>query len=75
MTQVLEKPPTQINSTGQRFYLLALSNTPKLYWQGDDWSALKETAHIFPSYEAAEQQKPRATRQAPVGSAVVISKD
>ena len=74
MTQVLEKPPTQIDSTGQRFYLLALSNTPTLYWQGEYWSALKETAHIFSSYEAAYYEKPRATHQAPVGSAVVISK-
>ena len=75
MTQVLEKPPTQSNSAGQRFYLLALSNTPTLYWEGEYWSGLKETAHIFPSYEAADQERPRATKQAPVGSSIVISED
>jgi len=39
------KPPTQINNTGQRFYLLALSNILTLYWQGRI-GALKETAHV-----------------------------
>ena len=72
MTQVLEKPPTQINSTERRSYLLALSNTLTLYWDGKYWSALKETAHVFPFYEAADQKRPRTTQQAPVVSSVAI---
>jgi hypothetical protein len=73
MTQVLEKPPVTDNSTGQRFYLLALSNAQTLYWEGNAWSASRNAAQVFRSYEAAYQERPRASKKAPVGSSVVVS--
>jgi len=74
MTQVLERPPLTDTTSKQRFYLAALSNAPLVYWEGSIWVAVKDAARIFPSYEAALQEKPRATKAAPVGASVVISK-
>jgi len=74
MTQVLERPPLTDTTSKQRFYLAALSNAPLVYWEGSIWIAAKDAARVFPSYEAALQEKPRATKVAPVGASVVVSK-
>jgi len=74
MTQVLERPPLTDTSSKQRFYLAAVSNAPLLYWEGSTWIPAKDAAQVFPSYEAALQEKPRATKAAPVGASVVVSK-
>jgi|GEM_PF-6036017 len=73
MTQVLERPPQKDTSNHQQFCLVAVSNTPPLYWQGRTWIAVKEAAQVFPSYKAALQEKPKATQVAPTGSSVIIS--
>ena len=73
MIQVLEKPPVTHNSAGQQFHLLALSNAATLYWEGNAWSSSRNAAQLFRSYEAAYQERPRASKKAPVGSSVVIS--
>lgn len=74
MTQVLDRPPLTDNVTGQWFYLLALSNFPTVYWEGNAWIASQDVAKAFPSYEAADGERPQATKKAPMGSSVVISK-
>jgi len=66
------KPPTQINNTGQRFYLLALSNILTLYWQGR--IDVSEDSPRFPSYQAAEQEN-RELLNKRLGSSVVISEE
>jgi hypothetical protein len=73
MTQVLDKPPSTVKYTGSKFYLLAVSDLRMLYWDGQDWSNSKSDAKIFPLYEAAEQEKPRAIEKAPSGLTVIIS--
>jgi hypothetical protein len=73
MTQVLDKPPSTKKYTGSRFYLLAVSDLQTLYWKGLSWGQSKITAKVFPSYEAAEQEEPKATEKAPLGSTVIIS--
>jgi hypothetical protein len=73
MTQVLDKPPTTKKYTGSKFYLLAVSDLQTLYWKGLDWGESKGTAKIFPTYEAAEQEQPKAMEKAPLGLTVIIS--
>ena len=73
MTQVLDRPPVKDQSTGQRFYLLAVSAAPTLYWGGHAWSYSSGSAQGFASYAAAEREKPRAARIAPAGTSVIIS--
>jgi hypothetical protein len=73
MTQILDKPPRTTKYTGSRFYLLAVSDLRKLYWEGLDWGHSKGTAKVFPSYEAAEQEQPKAIEKAPLGLTVIIS--
>jgi hypothetical protein len=73
MTQVLDKPPRTVKYTGSKFYLLAVSDVRTLYWEGLDWSDSKRTAKIFPTYEAAEEEQPKAIKKAPLGLTVIIS--
>jgi hypothetical protein len=73
MTQVLDRPPATKKYTGSKFYLLAVSALQTLYWKGLDWGESKGTAKIFPTYEAAEQEQPKAREKAPLGSIVIIS--
>ena len=73
MTQVLDKPPVIDKSTGQRFYLLAVSIALTLYWGGHAWSYSSDAAQSFSSYAAAAQEKPRASKEAPVGASVIVS--
>jgi hypothetical protein len=73
MTQVLEKQPCTNASTGSRFYLLAVSGLETFYWEGMLWSVSKKSVKVFPSYEAAELEKPHASRKAPQGFVVIIS--
>ncbi|MBW4553999.1 MAG: hypothetical protein KME35_23275 [Aphanocapsa sp. GSE-SYN-MK-11-07L] len=73
MTQVLDKPPNIKKYTGSRFYLLAVSDLPTLYWKGLDWGQSKRAAKVFHSYDAAEQEQPQAIEKAPSGSTVIIS--
>jgi hypothetical protein len=73
MTQVLDKPPRTKKYTGSRFYLLAVSDLRKLYWEGLDWGRSQSEAKVFPSYEAAEKEQPKAIEKAPLGLTVIIS--
>jgi hypothetical protein len=73
MVQVLDKRPTIVKFTGSKFYLLAVSEVKTLYWEGLDWENSKETAKIFPSYEAAEKEQPQAMKNVPLGLTVIIS--
>ena len=73
MTQVLDRPPVIDKSTGQRFYLLAVSLAPTLYWGGHAWSSDSDSAKGFGSYAAASAEKPTASRKAPVGASVIVS--
>jgi hypothetical protein len=73
MTQVLDRPPATKKYTGSKFYLLAVSDVQTLYWEGLDWGESKGTAKIFPTYEAAEKEKPKAMEKAPLGLTVIIS--
>ncbi len=73
MTQVLERPPHTAKYTGSKFYLLAVSDLRTLYWEGLDWSDSKASAKEFPSYEAAEKEKPKAIEKVPLGLSVIIS--
>jgi hypothetical protein len=73
MVQVLDKPPTTKKYTGSKFYLLAVSDLQTLYWEGLDWGKFKSTAKIFPTYEAAEKEQPKAIEKAPSGFTVIIS--
>ncbi len=73
MTQVLDKPPRTTKYTGSKFYLLAISEVRTLYWEGLDWGNSKETAKVFPTFEAAEKEKPKAVEKAPSGLTVIIS--
>jgi hypothetical protein len=75
MTQVLDKPPRTVKFTGSKFYLLAVSEVRKLFWEGLDWGNSKVTAKIFPSYEAAEKEQPKAIEKAPAGLTVIISSE
>jgi len=77
VTQVIEKPPytPKNTNTGSRFYLLAVSKSPMLYWEGQAWSTKKMSVKAFPSYEAAELEHPQAVKKAPLGSMVIISPD
>jgi len=58
MTQVLDRPPVTDKSTGQRFYLLAVSLAATLYWGGRTWSYSAGAAIGFGSYSAASAEKP-----------------
>jgi hypothetical protein len=71
--QVLDKPPATKKYTGSKFYLLAVSDSQMLYWEGLVWGQSKRTAKIFPTYEAAEKEQPRAIEKAPLGLTVIIS--
>jgi hypothetical protein len=73
MTQVLDKPPRTAKYTGSKFYLLAVSDVRRLYWEGLDWGDSKETAKVFPSYGAAEKEQPKAIEKAPSELTVIIS--
>jgi hypothetical protein len=73
VTQVLDRPPTTKKYTGSKFYLLAVTGMHTFYWNGLDWGESKGTAKIFPTYEAAEQEQPKAMEKAPLGSIVIIS--
>ena len=73
MTQVLDRPPATKKYTGSKFYLLAVSDVQTLYWEGLDWGESKATAKIFPTYDAAEKEKPKAMEKAPLGLTVIIS--
>jgi hypothetical protein len=73
MTQVLDKPPRTAKYTGSKFYLLAVSDIKTLYWEGLDWGHFKNTAKVFPTYEAAEEEQPKATKKSPSGMTVIIS--
>ena len=75
MTQVLDKPPRTVKFTGSKFYLLAVSEVRKLYWEGLDWGNSKGTAKIFPTYDAAEKEQPKAIEKAPAGLTVIISSE
>ena len=77
MTQVIEKPPhTPKNANaGSRFYLLAVSKSPMLYWEGQAWSAERASVKAFPSYAAAELVHPQALKKAPAGAMVIITPD
>ena len=73
MTQVLDRPPSTAKYTGSKFYLLAVSDSRTLYWDGQDWQQLKRTAKAFPTYDAAEKEQPQAVKKAPLGLTVIIS--
>jgi hypothetical protein len=73
MTQVLDMPPRTAKYTGSKFYLLAVSDLRKLYWEGLDWGNSKGKAKVFPSYEAAEKEQPKAMEKVPLGLTVMIS--
>jgi hypothetical protein len=73
MTQVLDRPPATKKYTGSKFYILAVSDVQTLYWEGLDWGESKGTAKIFPTYEAAKKEKPKAMEKAPLGLTVIIS--
>jgi hypothetical protein len=73
MTQVLDKPPRTKKYTGSRFYLLAVSDSQTLYWEGLDWGRSKSTAKVFPTFDTAEGEKPKAMEKAPFGLTVIIS--
>ena len=77
MTQVIEKPPhtSKNTNTGSRFYLLAVSKSPMLYWEGQAWSTEKASVKAFPSYAAAELVHPQALKKAPAGAMVIITPD
>jgi hypothetical protein len=77
VTQVMEKPPHTPKNihTGSRFYLLAVSKSPTLYWEGQTWSTAKASVKAFPSYDAAELEHPQAVKKAPAGAMVIISPD
>jgi hypothetical protein len=77
VTQVIEKPPhTPKNAnTGSRFYLLAVSKSPMLYWEGRAWSTERASVKAFPSYAAAELVHPQALKKAPAGAMVIITPD
>jgi hypothetical protein len=77
VTQVIEKPPhtPKNTNTGSRFYLLAVSKSPMLYWEGQTWSTEKASVKAFPSYDAAELVHPLAVKKAPAGAMVIISPD
>ena len=57
MTQVLSRPPVMDKSTGQRFYLLAVSLAPTLYWGGHAWSSDSGSAKGFGSYAFLQRVK------------------
>lgn len=73
MVQVLDKPPLTVKFTGSKFYLLAVSEVRKLYWEGLHWGNSKEIAKVFPTFEAAEKEQPKAIEKAPSGLTVIIS--
>jgi hypothetical protein len=77
VTQVIEKPPytSKNTNTGSRFYLLAVSKSPTLYWEGQTWSTARASVKAFPSYDAAELEHPQAVKKAPAGAMVIISPD
>ncbi len=67
MTQVLDRPPVINQSTGQRFYLLAVSLAPTLYWGGNAWSSSSGSAQGFASYAFLKRGKTKSQQKSTCG--------